>query len=96
MGHCPPFLGKEMSLSQLLSLSSVLYVPNFATNLLSISRSCDLNYLITFSLSHYVFQDLDSKQMIGSDRVVDGLYLPDDSVDPQFSTSCVSCSHESF
>ena len=51
------------------SLSFVLYVPNFATNLLSISRiTRDLNYNVTSFSSSRVFQDLQMRMTIGSDR----------------------------
>ena len=56
-------------ISDSLSLSSVLHVPNFLTNLLSISRlTCDLNCCVTFYPSHCVFQDLTTKKMIGNSR----------------------------
>lgn len=59
----------NVNVSPTLSLSSVLHVPKFATNLLSISRlTKDLNCSITFFPSYYVFQDLDSQRMIGSGR----------------------------
>lgn len=55
----------SVHVSPTLSLSLVLYVPKFATNLLSISR-------LTKDLK---CQDLHSKEMIGSDQEADGLYL---------------------
>ena len=60
----------------LLSLSSVLHVPNFTTNLLSIGRiTRDKNCSVTFFPSHCVFQDLITGRMIGSGREENGLYL---------------------
>ena len=59
-----------------LPLSSVLYVSNFSTNLLSIVRiTYDLNCSITFFPSHCVFQDLSTKKVIGSGREENGLYF---------------------
>ncbi|PSS35748.1 Endonuclease [Actinidia chinensis var. chinensis] len=60
----------------LLSLSSVLHVPNFTTNLLSIGRiTRDKNCSVTFFLSHCVFQDLITGRTIGNGREENGLYL---------------------
>ena len=59
-----------------LPLSSVLHVPNFSTNLLSIARiTSDLNCSVTFFPSHCVFQDLSTKKVIGSGREENGLYF---------------------
>ena len=42
-----------------LNLQNVLYVPKLSTNLISIHKlTKDLNYVVTFFNSHYVFQDL--------------------------------------
>lgn len=56
-GTLSPISGKgSVNVSTALSLSSVLYVPKFTTNMLSIScLTKDLNCLVTFFTSHYVF-----------------------------------------
>jgi len=83
----------SINVSPIMSLSSFLRVPKFTTNLLFISRiTRDLNYPITFFPSHCVFQDLDSKQMIGSGRAADGIYLLDAEVDTPSSFACHSSS----
>ena len=52
-----------------LFLSSVLHVPSFATNLLSISRiPHDLNCSVIFFPSSYVFQDLQMRTTIDSGK----------------------------
>lgn len=81
-----------VNVSPTMTLSSILHVPKFATNLLSINRIVrDLNCSVTFFSTHYVFQDLTSKQMIGSRRVADGLYFLDAQlVDSPSSTACHS------
>ncbi|GKV53382.1 hypothetical protein SLEP1_g59913 [Rubroshorea leprosula] len=57
---------------------SVLHVPNFATNLLSISSiTKSMNCSVTFFPTHCVFQDLETRRMIGSGREDGGLYLLD-------------------
>ena len=59
-----------------LSLSSVLHVPSFSNNLLSISRiTRDQNCSVTFFPSHCIFQDLITRRTIGSGREENGLYL---------------------
>ncbi|KAK8950885.1 hypothetical protein KSP39_PZI004349 [Platanthera zijinensis] len=71
-----------------LSLSSILHGPSFPRNLLSISHlNTSLNCSITFFPDVCVFQDLDTKQMLGSGRNVDGLYLLDQSLAPSALSS---------
>ena len=61
-----------------ISLESVLHVPNFATNLLSVSSIIkSMNCSVTFFPTHCVFQDLETRRMIGSGREDGGLYLMD-------------------
>ena len=58
------------------SLSSVLYAPSFAENLLSISRiTLDLNCSITFFPSSYVFQDLQTRMANDIGMEINGLYF---------------------
>ncbi|KAK8951871.1 hypothetical protein KSP39_PZI004884 [Platanthera zijinensis] len=59
-----------------LSLSSVLHVPSFPRNLLSISHlTTSLHCSVTFFPDVCVFQDLATKRTLGSGRNVGGLYL---------------------
>ncbi|KAH9696724.1 reverse transcriptase Ty1/copia-type domain-containing protein [Citrus sinensis] len=59
-----------------LHLNSVLYVPNLACNLLSISKfTRDQNCVTKFYPNMCVFQDLDSGKTIGSAELCSGLYL---------------------
>ena len=62
-----------------LSLTSVLHVPSFSHNLLSLIRiTRDLNCCVTFYPSHCVFQDLIMRRTIGSGREERGLYILDE------------------
>ena len=62
-----------------LSLSSVLHVPSFSTNLLSLNCvTYDLNCCVTFFPSHCVFQDLIIKKTIGCGRTENDLYILDE------------------
>lgn len=71
-----------------LSLTSVLYVPNFALNLLSISHlTKNLNCYLTFFPSYYVFQDIATKRTIGLEHENDGLYILD--FNPPVATSVI-------
>ena len=59
-----------------LTLSFILHVPNFPTNLLPISSiTKDLNCKVSFYPIYCVFQKLKTEQTIGYDRIQDGLYL---------------------
>lgn len=61
-----------------LQLSSVLHVPNFTLNLLPISHiTKSFNCCVLFFPSHYVFQDMMTRKMIGLGCEKDGLYLLD-------------------
>ncbi|KAG6489982.1 hypothetical protein ZIOFF_051264 [Zingiber officinale] len=56
-------------------LSSALHVPSVSINLLSVSSiTKQLHYSVTFFPDHCVFQDLETKQTIGTGREVGGLY----------------------
>ena len=58
-----------------LVLNSVLYVPNFHYNLLSVSKlTKDLNCAVIFSPSRCEFQELSSGRTIGSAQETNGLY----------------------
>ncbi|KAL3537868.1 hypothetical protein ACH5RR_001234 [Cinchona calisaya] len=59
-----------------ISLSSVLCLPNFSFNLLSVSKiTRTLNCFVSFFPDHCVFQDLMTKKIIGGGRESGGLYL---------------------
>lgn len=73
-----------------LLLSSVLHVPNFTLNLLSISYlNKSLNCCVTFFPSHCVFQDLKTKTTIGIRHENDGLYLLDSPVQSSIASSAI-------
>ncbi|KAG6518818.1 hypothetical protein ZIOFF_022299 [Zingiber officinale] len=56
-------------------LSSALHVPSVSINLLSVSSiTKQLHCSVTFFPDHCVFQDLETKQTIGTGREVGGLY----------------------
>ncbi|PKA53923.1 Retrovirus-related Pol polyprotein from transposon TNT 1-94 [Apostasia shenzhenica] len=74
-----PIIGKgAIKCSSSFSLSSVLHVPSFPANLLSISSiTKDLNCKVTFFLSHCVLQKLAMEEIIGVSKMCNGLYLLD-------------------
>ncbi|KAK8951032.1 hypothetical protein KSP39_PZI004596 [Platanthera zijinensis] len=76
-GSLSAIAGKgTVSCSPDLSLSSVLHVPSFPRNLLSISHlTTSLNCSVTFFPNVCVFQDLATRRTLGSGRNVGGLYL---------------------
>jgi hypothetical protein len=58
-----------------LQLSSVLYVPNFTNNLLSVSQLVDdLNCVVSLSPTHVVLQELNTGRVIGIGKRIEGLY----------------------
>ena len=61
-----------------LSLFSVLYIPNFPFNLLSLSKLTKLLNCATIFLStHCIFQDLKTGKIIGGGHEAGGLYYLD-------------------
>ncbi|KAJ9535088.1 hypothetical protein OSB04_un001836 [Centaurea solstitialis] len=65
-----------IKLSPSVSLSSVLSLPNFYFNLLSVSKiTRHLKCSVEFFPDHCVFQDLQTKKIIGRGRESDGLYI---------------------
>ena len=65
-----------------IKLSSVLHIPDFPVNLLSVSSiTKDLNCKIVFFPDRCVFQDLETGKRIGSGRLHDGLYMFDGTKD---------------
>ena len=79
-GSYTPVAGKgTISLTKKISLELVLHVPNFAYNLLSISKPTrDLKCVARFSSTGVVFQNLASRRTIGSAYECEGLYRFDD------------------
>lgn len=62
-------------LSNGIEIKSVLSVPNFKCNLLSVRKlTQDLNCSLTFFSDHCIMQDLHSRKLIGLGKVIDGLY----------------------
>lgn len=58
-----------------LSLSSVLYIPSFSFNLMSVSKlTKHLHCCLIASLSSVVLQDLRTRKTIGTGREENGLY----------------------
>jgi hypothetical protein len=65
----------DVFLSSDIMLSSVLHIPNFAFNLLSVSRLAkSLNCAVIFLPFHCLLQDLSSKKIFGRGYERDGLY----------------------
>ncbi|CAH9090357.1 unnamed protein product [Cuscuta europaea] len=78
-GSTSPILGSGTVVpTSTLPLSPVLSLPNFAFNLLSITRT--LNCSVTFFPGYCVFQDLLTKQIIGKGHESAGLYILDTSI----------------
>lgn len=66
------------NLSPNLSLSSVLYIPDFPFNLFSISKFTKiLNHATIFLSTHSIFQDLKIRKIIGGGHEAGGLYYLD-------------------
>ena len=66
------------NLSPNLSLSSILYIPDFSFNLLSISKLTKiLNCAAILFSTHCIFQDLKTRKIIGGGHEADGLYYLD-------------------
>lgn len=71
----------SIQISDKIELKSVLHVPKLACNLLSVSKlSRDSNCRAIFFDSHCEFQDQLSGRMIGSARMIDGLYYFDETL----------------
>jgi hypothetical protein len=95
-GSYSSIVGKSLvNLSQNISLKNVLHVPKLTCNLLSVSKFYkDSNYRVTFVESYCVFQELKSKKMIGSAKLINGLYYFEDqdskNKEAQGLSSCMS------
>jgi hypothetical protein len=58
-----------------LQLSSILHVPNFTNNLLSVSQLVDdLNCVVFLSPTHFVLQELKTRRIIGIGKRSEGVY----------------------
>ena len=79
-GSYSPIAGNGLiNLSKTISLKNVLHVPKLTCNLLSVSKlSRDSNCRVIFSKYHCVFQEQNSGKMIGSAKLIDGLYYFED------------------
>jgi transposase InsO family protein len=74
-GTKTPVQGKGTVTTSDLTLSDVLYLPEFPFNLLSVHKlTLALNCSVAFYPPHCEFQDLKTKRMIGGGFVKDGLY----------------------
>ena len=74
-GTKTPVQGKGTVTTSDLTLSDVLYLPEFPFNLLSVHKlTLALNCSVAFYPFHCEFQDLKTKRMIGGGFVKDGLY----------------------
>jgi hypothetical protein len=70
-----------------ISLSSVLHVPSFPINLLSISGiTNELNCVALFFPSWCLFQELGTGRRLGTGRMHDGLYYLDKDISPVVAT----------
>ena len=80
-GNFSPIVGKGLiKLSERVDLKSVLYVPKLACNLLAVSKlSRDSNCSVIFYESYCIFQDRNSGKIIGSARMINGLYYFEDN-----------------
>lgn len=66
-------------LSNTVSLKYVFHIPKLICNLLSVSNlSKDSNCLVIFFESHCEFQEQSSEKMIGSAKMIEGLYFDND------------------
>jgi hypothetical protein len=63
---CPITGVGDITCTSELQLSSVLHVPNFTNNLLSVSQLVDdLNCVVSLSPTHVVLQELNTGRVIG-------------------------------
>ncbi|XP_031285404.1 uncharacterized protein LOC116144087 [Pistacia vera] len=69
---------RSVNPTPLISLSSVLSLPQFAFNLISVSKlTRALKCCISFFPDHFMFQDLTTRQIIGKRHESEGLYILD-------------------
>ena len=78
-----------------IPLTSVLSLPNFSFNLMSVSKlTRALKCYISFFSDFCLFQDLMTKQIIGRGRESGGLYIPDPTVPRPIACSGVTTPFE--
>ncbi|KAK8934710.1 hypothetical protein KSP39_PZI014426 [Platanthera zijinensis] len=93
-GSLASIAGKGTIPCSSLTLSSVLHVPTFTRNLLSISHLTNsMHCSVTFLPSSCVFQDLTTGKVIGSGSMVDGLYVLDSDAAPPTTALYSSTTH---
>jgi hypothetical protein len=82
-GSTVPITGhRSIKCTNTLSLSSVLHVPNFPVNMLSVSSITEvLNCRGWFDPTHCAFQDLRLGRILGTGTVRNGLYYLDEGSD---------------
>ena len=85
----------SVNLTPLISLSSVLSLPQFAFNLISVSKlTRALKCCISFFPDHCLFQDLTTRQIIGKGHESGGLYILDTQVPRTIACSSISTPFE--
>ena len=85
------FLVWALPILVLISLSFVLYIPNFPFNLLPISKLTKLlNCIAIFLSTHCIFQDLKTGKIIGGGHEARGLYYLDRCGSSHFVASHLS------
>jgi GAG-pre-integrase domain len=72
---CPIAGVGDITCTSELQLSSVLHVPNFTNNLLSVNQLVDdLNFVVSLSPTHVVLQEMNIGRVIGVGKRSEGLY----------------------
>jgi GAG-pre-integrase domain len=72
---CPIAGVGDITCTSELQLLSVLHVPNFTNNLLSVSQLIDdLNCVVSLSSTHVVLQEMNTGRVIGVGKRSEGLY----------------------
>ena len=81
---------RTIHLTPLITLTSVLSLPQFSFNLISVSKlTRTLNCSITFFLNYCLIQNLSTKQIIGRGCEFEGLYILDTEVSKYVTCSGV-------
>ena len=81
--------------TSLIPLTSVLSLPHFSFNLISVSKlTRTLNCSILFFLYYCLFQDLLAKQVIGRGQESRGLYILDPELSKSIAYSGIANPHE--
>lgn len=97
-GSLSSIAGKgSIKISDHITLKSVLHVPNFSCNLLSVGKlSNDSNYSVVFYPNKCEFQDLGLGRTIHSAGVQDGLYYFEDNLSTNNSVLGLGCNVSSL